>query len=224
MFRPIKQLLQQRRRLRRYRQIYGRFRPYTMVPWGDFAINLELAEEIRCVPGTIVECGVWRGGMSAAIAKVLGPTRSYYLFDSFEGLPQAMEIDGPAALAWQSDKSGAYYHDNCSAPETFAIEAMAMSGAMAPHIVKGWFERTLGNFEDKEGIALLRLDADWYDSTRLCLEMLFDKIVPGGLIIIDDYYVWDGCSRAVHDFLSRRNAMERIRTRGSVCYIQRASA
>ena len=56
-------------------------------------------------------------------------------------------------------------------------------------------------------------------STYVCLKYLFHKVAEGGLIIIDDYYTWDGCSRAIHDFLSHRSAPERVRNLNSVAYI-----
>ena len=61
-------------------------------------------------------------------------------------------------------------------------------------------------------IAVLRLDGDWYGSTMTCLEHLFDKVLPGGIVLMDDYYAWEGCSKAVHDFLSARSATEQIRS------------
>jgi O-methyltransferase len=71
------------------------------------------------------------------------------------------------------------------------------------------------------GIALLRLDGDWYESTMACLDALYDRVVPGGLVIIDDYYTWDGCARAVHDFLSRRGVSARIRQwANAICYLR----
>ena len=57
----------------------------------------------------------------------------------------------------------------------------------------------------------MRLDADWYSSTATCLNYLYDKVIPGGLIIIDDYYAWDGCSKAIHDFLSKNKLDDRVR-------------
>ena len=83
----------------------------------------------------------------------------------------------------------------------------------------GWFHETLTTFTLPEPIALLRLDADWYDSTMVCLENLFDRVAPGGLVVLDDYFAWDGCSRALHDFLSRRSAAEKIRSLGETCYL-----
>jgi O-methyltransferase len=67
----------------------------------------------------------------------------------------------------------------------------------------------------------LRLDADWYKSTIECLNALYDSISSGGIIIIDDYYTWDGCTKAIHDFLSTRQLNLKIRqTRfGGVAFI-----
>lgn len=191
-----------------------------MIPKSIFVDNLAVCDTIRNVKGCVVECGVWRGGMSAAIAEILGKDRTYYLFDSFEGLPEAKEVDGETARIWQNDKDSPTYFDNCSAEIAFAQKAMDSSQAKDFNIVKGWFSDTLPLFDTQEKIALLRLDGDWYDSTMDCLVNLFPKVAPGGMIIIDDYYAWDGCARAVHDYLSENKLAVRIRqSQAGVCYI-----
>lgn len=192
-----------------------------MIPRDAYVDNLFLARKVRHIPGCVVECGVWRGGMSAGLVSVLGAQREYFLFDSFEGLPPAEEIDGKAALNWQQQKEAPTYFDNCSASPDFAECAMTRSGVKSFHLVKGWFKDTLPGFTPPEPIALLRLDGDWYDSTIVCLELLFKYVAPGGLIVLDDYYAWDGCARALHDFLSRHSAVERIRNLSNVCYLQK---
>jgi O-methyltransferase len=203
--------------------IYARLREFTMISEEVFCDNLALAETVRDIPGCVVECGVWRGGMSAGLALTLGPEREYYLFDSFEGLPPAQPIDGPAALRYQEDKLSPSYYDNCAAPPDFARRAMAIAGAKRFQIIEGFFENTVPGFTPGDQIALLRLDVDWYRATALCLRHLFNHVADRGVIIIDDYYTWDGCSRALHDFLSYMNAVERIRSfNGSVCYLSRA--
>jgi O-methyltransferase len=201
------------------RKIYAQVRSFTMVDEGAFCDNLQLAERVRSIPGSVVECGVWRGGMSAGIACLLGNSRDYYLFDSFVGLPEVQSIDGPAAIAYQQNTSSPTYYDNCSAPAEFAQKAMNLVGANRYYLIPGFFDKTLPEFNLEGNIALLRLDGDWYKSTIICLQYLFEKVAEGGLIIIDDYYTWDGCSRAVHDFLSSRSARERIRSLNSVAYI-----
>ncbi len=210
-------------RMLRFAKIYRRFRDYTMIPKDTYFNNLALAERLRSVPGCVVECGVWRGGMCAGIATVLGPSRDYFLFDSFEGLPPATEVDGPAALRWQRNTDAPGYHDNCSASPEFARRAMTLAGAESFELVQGWFNETLPQRKIEKPIALLRLDGDWYESTMTCLEHLFERVASGGLIILDDYYTWDGCSRALHDFLSRRSAAERVRHLGNVCYLEKRS-
>jgi len=205
----------------RHQWLYRRYRQSSMVPKKLFLQNLRLAESVRTLPGCVVECGVWRGGMMAALSHIMGKDRTYYLFDSFEGLPPAQAIDGPAAHAWQQNTESANYHDNCSASLIDAQNTMARAGVRDAHLVKGWFDQSLKNFDFPEPIALLRLDGDWYDSTLTCLKACYDRVAVRGLIVIDDYTTWDGCSRAVHDFLSQRQLSERVDSRGGVFYLQK---
>lgn len=204
---------------RRLRAIFEELREFTMIDESSFCDNLQLSEMVQNLSGCIIECGVWRGGMAAGMSRILGPDRTYFLFDSFEGLPPAQAIDGQAAIEYQANKNSPYYYDNCTAPPEFAIRAMNKMGARSFYLKQGFFENTLPNFTPPEPIALLRLDGDWYESTMTCLRHLFEHVTPGGIVILDDYYTWDGCSRALHDFLSERKTTERIRTFGSVCYL-----
>ena len=203
----------------RYALVYLRFRAYTMIPQHTYISNLILMRRHRHVPGAVVECGTWKGGMIAGMASMLGRDRSYYLYDSFEGLPPAKEIDGPSALMWQKSKDSKDYFDNCTADEADARAAMQKAGINYPVIMKGWFNETLPGANFPDGIAILRMDADWYDSTMDIFIHLFEKVNPNGLILIDDYYTWDGCTRAVHDYLSQNQRPERICTYGGVCYV-----
>ena len=98
---------------------------------------------------------------------------------------------------------------------------MRIAGARSFSLIKGWFNETVPNFKPPSPIALLRLDGDWYESTMVCLVHLFDEVAPGGIVILDDYYIWDGCSRALHDFLSKRLAVERVRSLGNVCFLEK---
>lgn len=201
-------------------RLYEKYRAYTMVPRPQYIDNLLIAAAMHNVPGDVVECGVWRGGMLAGIADVLGPDRYYYLYDSYQGLPKAAPIDGERALAWQSNKASPDYYDNCTAPEHVALGTMARSRARAVRSTKGWFSDTLFAGSHSAGIALLRLDADWYESTLQCLTALFPRVVNGGVTIVDDYYTWDGCTRAVHEYLAHGQHALRIRSTGNgVCYI-----
>ena len=159
-----------------YSAVYAKYREYTMIPKGTYINNLTLIDTHRAVSGCVVECGVWRGGMIAGIAELLGPDRQYVLFDSFEGLPPAKEIDGPAALAWQADTTKPTYYDNCSAPSSYATHAIRLAGARNVSVHSGWFKDTLPGYAPPAPIAILRLDGDWYDSTMVCLQALFPHL------------------------------------------------
>ncbi|MBI3511266.1 MAG: class I SAM-dependent methyltransferase [Bacteroidetes bacterium] len=208
-------------RKKRFTRIYETVRAHTMVPEQEFMDNLFLAEQYGKEKGAVAECGVWKGGMTAAMAMLLGNERDYFLFDSFEGLPPAKDIDGEKAKAWQADKSSPFYFDNCKANEKEAIEAMKLSGAKNFKTIPGFFSDTLPHFKTKEPLRILRLDGDWYDSTMDCLKFLYPLVAENGLILIDDYYLWDGCRRAVHDYFSKENISARIRqfNNGNVHFI-----
>lgn len=192
----------------RYHRIYSRFADFTMIRRRGYVTNLALCDQFRHVPGAVVECGTWKGGMIAGIAALFNDGRDYHLFDSFEGLPDPLEVDkdrsGLSAAQWQARSS-----HNCRADESTARSAMALSGARNVRIHKGWFNATLPTYGGQP-IAILRVDGDWYESTFDVLTNLFPHVAAGGLIIFDDYYYWDGCARAVHDFLSRNGLSERI--------------
>jgi O-methyltransferase len=188
-------------------RLHRQVRDLTMVPRRAFIDNVLLARRGAAAGGDLVECGTWRGGLSAAMAWAL-PGRHSVLFDSFEGLPDAKPIDGPDAIRYSTQERG---YDNCRAEEAWAAQAMARVGQPDAEIIKGWFEDTVPVWaQQQRPIAVLRLDGDWYDSTILCLEHLWPLVSQGGIVIIDDYYTWDGCSKAVHDHLSRAQAAERI--------------
>lgn len=197
-----------------------KYKEFTMASRKYLWRNLVVADAHRHIRGCVIECGVWRGGMSAALAEVMGKDRDYYLFDSFEGLPIATEKDGAQAKTYQTDTESPGYYDNCRAPIEFAERAMAMSGVPNYTIVKGWFEDSLLGFVPPCQIALLRLDGDWYESTLVVLEALFKHMAHNGIIVVDDYYAWDGCSRAVHDFLSTHSLTARISQKYGICVIE----
>lgn len=208
----------------KYLRIYKEFADFTMIPRDTYIKNLILCESFLNKTGAVVECGVWRGGMIAGIARLFSDDRQYYLFDSFEGLPQAQDIDGKAIKTWQANKTSPAYYDNCKAEESFAQEAMKRSGAKNFHIKRGWFDKTMPDFPPEQQIAILRIDADLYDSTLLCLKNLYKYVAKGGCIIIDDYYTWEGCSKAVHDFLSQSKSADRIyQYYNDVCFIAKKS-
>ena len=98
-----------------------------------------------------------------------------------------------------------------------AQRAMSISSAKDYQFVKGWFEETLPELS-VEPIALLRLDADWYASTKCILESLAERVVSRGLILVDDYYTWEGCSVAINEFAARKRWQIQQSGRG-ICYL-----
>lgn len=127
----------ERIRNRRYYAISRLFRNYTMIPDSTYVSNLKLVLSASSVHGAIVECGTWKGGMIAGMAKLLGKNREYYLYDSFEGLPATEAIDGQAAKRWQENTESPGYFNNCTASEKEAATAMSLAGITDAKLVKG---------------------------------------------------------------------------------------
>lgn len=163
------------------------------------------------IEGDIVECGVWRGGSMMAAAKSLlyhgDCSRSLWLFDTFEGMtkPETQDVDHNGNLASQLLDSTERIEDSvwCIAGLEEVKTNLHTTGYPQENLkfVAGPVEQTLLNDEIlPDQIALLRLDTDWYRSTLLELETLFPRLVPGGVLIIDDYGHWQGCQQAVDEY------------------------
>jgi len=155
------------------------------------------------VVGDFVECGVWRGGSCIFMAGYLkvnpAEKRRIFVADSFQGLP-APSLAQDMGL----DLSKAVYPelavDDETVRENFAVYGLASEAVV---FAKGWFKDTLPRLQTDE-IALLRLDGDLYESTMDSLEALYDKVSPGGIVIIDDYAI-EQCRLAVADYFARKS-------------------
>ncbi len=167
------------------------------------------------IQGDFVECGVWRGGSTAAAAKTLlandDTNRTLWLYDTFDGMSEPTEQDvdfmgqSAEALLEQQDRNDAK-SVWCYSPLEQVKTAMANTGYPMQKVrfVEGKVEETLP-VQIPDRISLLRLDTDWYESTRCELEYLFPKLVPGGVLIVDDYGHWEGCRRAVDEYFEENN-------------------
>ena len=203
----------------RLEQLYEKYKDNTMLGRDEYIANLELTATVTA-PGCVIECGVWKGGSSAGMAEILGPDREYFLFDSYQGHVNPKPIDGPAAFAWQADKSGPWYFDNAVVGIEEADGAMRKSGAKSYHLVKGFFEATLANFKPPGPVAVLRVDCDWHASTMTCLRALFPYVAEDGILIADGYPDWDGYARAIHEYLASYEGMARIKQfEGGLYYV-----
>jgi len=166
------------------------------------------------LPGALVECGVWRGGAAAmmALANLAegSERRMLHLFDSFQGMPEPdLAHDGEEALRWagrRGDGSLVGTGVNVAHPEDVKSLIIDRIGYPESSVVihTGWFQDTLPLARSQIGpIALLRVDGDWYESTLVVLEYLFDLVIPRGIVVIDDYGAFEGCRRATDEFLAR---------------------
>jgi hypothetical protein len=176
----------------------------------------------RGVPGDFAECGVWRGGSVLAMLlalKELGVhDRDVHLFDTFAGMTEPTEHDTsplapPALETWRqaADREERPWSE-VFGPESFneaqVRRTVLESGYPAEriHFVKGDVAETLPAHAP-DSLALLRLDTDWYESTRHELEHLYPRLADGGVLIIDDYGHWEGARRAVDEYLAERESI-----------------
>ncbi|QDU55350.1 TylF/MycF/NovP-related O-methyltransferase [Aeoliella mucimassa] len=191
--------------------------PHSLIGSPGLEHTHDLAEQLvkQGVPGAFVECGVAQGGCAALIATVADsdPTeRTCWFFDSFEGLPD------PTSDDFADGETGRHIRPLPKGSCLGTIEQV--SGLLFDDfqlsrdkitLVKGWFQDTLEPTRDQiEAIALLRVDGDWYDSTKCCLEALFDQVSPGGQIIIDDYCSCYGAKRATDEFIANRDLQVKL--------------
>lgn len=196
-------------------ELYRRVAPYTMTTPPRIYTLARAVEYVasRPVPGALVECGVWRGGSMMVVALTLlrlGVTdRDLYLFDTFTGMTEPGDEDvkktGERALDLLAD-AGRDEHVWAVAPIDEVREAVLGVGYPEErvHFVEGPVEETLPANAPRE-IALLRLDTDWYASTKHELKHLYPALASGGVLIVDDYAYWQGARRAVDEYLRERD-------------------
>jgi len=159
-------------------------------------VRLASVVEHEGVPGVIVDCGVWNGG-STILMSVGAPTRTVWAFDSFEGMPAAGAFDPELAHELTGEVRGS------EAKLRHGFEEF--SNPRRLRVGRGWFEDTFPRLADQiDTLALLHIDADWYEPVRLALETFYPKLAPGGYCVVDDYNFWSGTRRAVDEFRASR--------------------
>lgn len=187
-------------------------RPYSMTSWDKLHALLIATRHVGLhVPdGAFVECGVWRGGSVHAIARKLlsiGVTdRDIYLFDTFSGMTEPTDRDvdengRTAAERLATSGKKARIWALASREDVEAGLATLDYPNERFHLVEGPVEETIPS-QAPDSIAMLRLDTDWYESTRHELVHLYDRLVPDGILIIDDYGSWQGSREATDEFLA----------------------
>jgi O-methyltransferase len=153
------------------------------------------------IPGDFVECGTALGGSAALMAltlRQLGVRRTLWVFDTFEGLPAPTPEDPDFEVA-------NLFAGSCRGTvEEVQSLFTQLQVCDQVHFVKGLFQDTLPGVAVSK-IALLHIDGDWYESVKACLDNLYDKVSPGGIIQFDDYGYWKGTRKAVDEFLDARS-------------------
>lgn len=172
----------------------------------------------RGIPGAFAECGVWRGGSVLAMILVLqelGEEREIYLYDTFEGMTEPTDadlsaFDPPALQTWRDSVAadgGARPWGELFDATVYGEEQVRelLTGTGYPrerlHLVRGPVEETIPGTLPGD-LALLRLDTDWYESTRHELVHLLPPLARGGVLIVDDYGHWQGARRAVDEYFA----------------------
>jgi O-methyltransferase len=186
--------------------------PYTMTPV-DRLYALINAVRYICtykIFGAFVECGVWRGGSMVAAARTLMECgcldRELYLFDTYEGMPKPQDVDKTyrgvtAAFHYETHRTSTGRSNLCYASLEDTQQVLYSTGYPKErvHFIKGKVEDTVP-LSAPDKIALLRLDTDWYESSKHELFHLFPLLAPAGVLIIDDYGHWQGCRKAVDEY------------------------
>ena len=162
--------------------------------------------------GCVIEAGAALGGSSIVLGSALRGSRPLYVHDVFGLIPPPSERDGTdvqaryASIAAGESKGlgGDTYYGYREDLLGEVRDAFARLGVPVEendvHLVQGLFEDTVTG---DEPVALAHLDGDWYDSTMVCLERIVPRLVPGGRVVVDDYWFWSGAREAVRDFLAR---------------------
>jgi O-methyltransferase len=185
---------------------------------------------VRCdVPGDFVECGVFRGGSTglaaAAFAHFGGRPRQLYLYDTYEGMtaPTARDVDFAGRTPQEHLKTwgASTIGQMANSPIEQVRANVLQSGLPAERFVfvKGRVEETIPGTVPPGPIAILRLDTDWYESTRHELVHLFPRLASGGVLIVDDYGFWKGSRDACDEYFKEhgiRILLSRVDRAGAV--------
>ena len=196
--------------------IIEKVRPFTMTSPERIAAVCSAAAYVvhASIPGAFLECGVWRGGSSMAAAlSFLGQGRQdvpLYLFDTFSGMTKPTSADrnaitGESAMVRFEEKTD-QKEGWCDPSKEDVSANIALTGYPTEHIhlIEGKVEDTIPDAAPAK-ISILRLDTDWYESTRHEMEHLFPRLAPGGVLIIDDYGHWEGSRKAVDEYFAANN-------------------
>ena len=199
----------------RFPPLYKKYFDESMVAWQGMHDAFDAATYITesNIDGDVVECGVWRGGVSALMKDVIyanegSSVRKFWLFDTFEGMTTPSKSDFKSG---EDQKETLNMHkkslrgDGTSnwcrgdLPDVKKTISKSIGGLDDVKFIKGKVEDTLRLKNIPSKIALLRLDTDFYESTKVELEVLLPKLTTRGILIIDDYGAWAGARKAFNE-------------------------
>lgn len=205
----------------RFAPLYEACKPYTLIQVERMYSLYKAVQYViaRNIPGAFVECGVWKGGASMLMAKTLLSLgvrdRMLYLYDTYEGMTKPTADDmsvmsgaEPVMDIWQRNQHGDH-NEWCYGPLEGVKAAMESTGYPMDKIVfvKGPVEETLPATMPGP-IAILRLDTDWYSSTKHEMEQLYPHLERGGVLIADDYGYWAGARKAIDEYFQTHGEVQ----------------
>lgn len=185
-----------------FEELWPLVKPYTLLHRYKARMLAELVDATKCLGADVAECGVFRGGMTLMMAKQLEETGNrVFAFDSFEGLP-------PERSLWET----CYYQPGALKGSLVDFIQLLEDNCLENVTVRtGNFNSSLSTTHFPYNLRLIHIDCDVYSSTKCCIDNLYDKLLPGGIMVIDDYNdLGGGAEQAV---------AEHVRKTGELIYI-----
>lgn len=188
----------------------------------------------RQIPGDLIECGVALGGSAIVLASHLDSARHFHGYDVFDMIPPPSARDDERAHSrYDTIRSGRssgigtdpYYGYVRNLYDVAAgnLRDFGMEPGDRVQLHRGLFEETI-RFAPGQRVALAHIDCDWHDPVSFCLYAVYDRLSPGGAIILDDYHDYGGCRSATEAFLEHHSDVELRSTSGNAVLVRRTYA
>lgn len=187
--------------------LYARVAPYTKSSRERLVAMNEILHSVdkNKIPGDVVECGVWAGG-NIILSRLVAPERVCWLYDTFTGMTAPGEHDTTRSGYSAQSRLDENPNKRMSVVSLDQVElnlrAEGVYDAEKLRFVVGDVCETLRDEKNlPDRVSVLRLDTDWYESTKTEMEVLYPRLSSGGVLIVDDYGHWMGARKAVDEYL-----------------------